>query len=192
MTDHILAGAVLAAMAAIAAFDARRAIVDPRLVLALLAAAAAWRFLGAGHRPRYRGIAVGRCADGRRLRRGGGHDSDRRRRVAPSTLAALSGRRHDAGRFRLPARSPRPGLDDAVGMPFALLHRIWLQHRRGRPIRQGLVPLGPGMTAGAAVVFLCIHTGVALAAEKGLVESRRRRCRKRRSSRLHQRCFRRQ
>ena len=46
MTDHILAGAVLAAMAAIAALDARRAIVDPRLVLALLAAAAAWRYFG--------------------------------------------------------------------------------------------------------------------------------------------------
>ena len=48
MTDTILAGAVLAAMAALAVHDARRALVDPRLVLALLGAAAAWRFGGGG------------------------------------------------------------------------------------------------------------------------------------------------
>ena len=52
MTDRIViglsAGLVLGAMAAIAALDARRAVVDPCLVLALLAAAAAWRYLSPG------------------------------------------------------------------------------------------------------------------------------------------------
>ena len=37
MTDAILAGAVLAAMAGLAVHDAQRALVDPRMVLALLA-----------------------------------------------------------------------------------------------------------------------------------------------------------
>ena len=49
MTDLMIgglsSGLVLAAMAAMAVLDARRAIVDPRLVLALLAAAAVWRYL---------------------------------------------------------------------------------------------------------------------------------------------------
>jgi len=52
MTDIIVtglfAGLVLAAMAALGVLDARRAVVDPRLVLALLAAAACWRYLGPG------------------------------------------------------------------------------------------------------------------------------------------------
>ena len=54
MTDLIViglsAGLVLAAMVAMAALDACRVVVDPRLVLALLAAAAAWRYLSPGHR----------------------------------------------------------------------------------------------------------------------------------------------
>ena len=170
MTDHILAGAVLATMAFIAVLDARRAIVDPRLVLALLAAAAAWRFLGSG----------------------GGAEAADLDTVASPWADALMGAAFGVAAVMIPIavavwrhrRWPLyPG--DAMmlgafgfllgplglawtmllGMPFALLHRIWLQHRRGRPIRRGLVPLGPGMTAGAAVVFLCIHTGVALAAE---------------------------
>ena len=48
MTEAILATAVLAAMAGLAVHDARRALVDPRMVLALLCAAAAWRFAGPG------------------------------------------------------------------------------------------------------------------------------------------------
>ena len=176
MTDHILAGAVLATMALIAVLDARRAIVDPRLVLALLAAAAAWRFLGSG----------------------GGAEAADLDTVASPWADALMGAAFGVAAVMIPIavavwrhrRWPLyPG--DAMmlgafgfllgpiglawtmllGSPFALLHRIWLQHRRGRPIRRGLVPLGPGMTAGAAVVFLCIHTGVALAAETNPIKS---------------------
>ena len=51
-----------------------------------------------------------------------------------------------------------------LGSAFSLAYRVWVQRRRGRRIRKGLVPLGPGMTAGAAVVFLCVNFGVAFAA----------------------------
>ena len=51
-----------------------------------------------------------------------------------------------------------------LGSAFSLAYRVWMQRRRGRRIRKGLVPLGPGMTAGAAVVFLCVNFGVAFAA----------------------------
>ena len=176
MTDHILAGAVLAAMAAIAALDARRAIVDPRLVLVLLAVAAAWRFLGPGG-----------CVEATGL------DT-----VASTWIDALMGAAFGVAAVMIPIAAATwrhrrwplyPG--DAMmmgafgfllgplgmawtmllGSALALLHRIWLQRLRGRPIRRGLVPLGPGMTAGAAVVFLCIHTGVALAAETNPIKS---------------------
>ena len=53
----------------------------------------------------------------------------------------------------------------ALGAGFALVYRFCVQRRRGRPFRKGLVPLGPGMCAGAAVVFLCLDCGLALAQE---------------------------
>ena len=56
-----------------------------------------------------------------------------------------------------------------LGSPFSLAYRVCVQRRRGHPIRKGLVPLGPGMTAGAAVVFLCVNFGVALAADGAAV-----------------------
>ena len=51
-----------------------------------------------------------------------------------------------------------------LGSAFSLAYRVWVQRQRGRPVRKGLVPLGPGMTVGAAVVFLCVNFGVAFAA----------------------------
>ena len=165
MTDLILAGAVLAAMAAIAMLDARRAIVDPRLVLALLAAAAAWRYFGPAGGPdtvgslwidALMGAALGVAAVMIPIAAA----TWRRRRwpLYPGDAMML-------GAFGFLLGPLGLAWTMLLGSAFALLHRIWLQHRRGRPIRRGLVPLGPGMTAGAAVVFLCLHTGDALAAE---------------------------
>ena len=165
MTDHILAGAVLAAMAAIAALDARRAIVDPRLVLALLAAAIAWRLPGPGDGvvtvwmpwiDAALGAALGVAAV-----------------TIPIAIAMWRRRRWplypgDAmmlGAFGFLLGPLGLAWTMLLGSGLSLLHRIWLQRRRGRPIRRGLVPLGPGMTAGAAVVFLCLHTGAAFAAD---------------------------
>ena len=165
MTDAILAGAVLAATAALGIHDARRALVDPRTVLALLGAAAAWRFLGngaddAGAWARLAngvlGAAVGVAAV-----------------MVPIAVAQLLRRRWplypgDAmmlGAFGFLLGVPGLAWTMLLGSGFALVHRFWLQRRRGRPFRKGLVPLGPGMCAGAAVVFLCLDCGVALAGD---------------------------
>ena len=164
ITETILAAAVLIPMAALAAVDARHAIVDPRLVLVLLAAAAAWRILGAGAgtaRMSWLGAGAG-------LALGAGAAA------VPIAVAHWRGRRWplypgDAmmlGAFGFLLGPLGLAWTMLLGSAFALLHRLCLQRRRGRPFRKGLVPLGPGMTAGAAVVFLCLNFGVALAGDR--------------------------
>ena len=162
MTDLMIAGLssglVLAAMAAMAVLDARRAVVDPRLVLALLAAAAVWRYLSPdGNSPwtPWTGMALGIAAV-----------------ALPIIVAQLRGRRWplypgDAmmlGAFGFLLGPIGLAWTMLLGSAFSLAYRVWVQRRRGRPVRKNLVPLGPGMTAGAAVVFLCVNFGVAFAA----------------------------
>ena len=164
MTEAILAGAVLAAMAAMAVHDARRALVDPRMVLVLLGTAAAWRFLGDGPDGSWSRLVGGvlggalgvACAMG------------------PIGVAAALGRRwplYPGDAMMLGALGfllGVPGLawTMLLGAGFALAHRWCVQRKRGRPFRKGLVPLGPGMCAAAAVVFVCIECGVALAGDE--------------------------
>lgn len=172
MTDTVLAGAVLAAMAALAVHDARRALVDPRLVLALLGAAAAWRFGGGGPEadgtwPRLAsgvlGAALGVAAV-----------------MIPIALAAWCGRRwplYPGDAMLLGAVGFLLGplglaWAMALGAGAGLLYRFCVQRKRGRPFRKGLVPLGPGMCAGAAAVFLCMNFGVALAGDTGAGDPR--------------------
>ncbi len=162
MTELMIAGLssvlVLAAMAAMAVLDARRAVVDPRLVLALLAAAAAWRYLSPGVNSPWTpwtGMALGIASV-----------------ALPIIVAQLRGRRWplypgDAmmlGAFGFLLGPIGLAWTMLLGSAFSLAYRVWVQRRRGRRIRKGLVPLGPGMTAGAAVVFLCVNFGVAFAA----------------------------
>ena len=162
MTDLMIAGLssglVLAAMAAMAVLDARRAVVDPRLVLALLAAAAVWRYPGPdGNSPwtPWIGMALGIAAV-----------------ALPIIAAQLRGRRWplypgDAmmlGAFGFLLGPIGLAWTMLLGSAFSLAYRVWVQRQRGRPVRKNLVPLGPGMTAGAAVVFLCVNFGVAFAA----------------------------
>ena len=166
MTDAILAGAVLAAMAGLAVHDARRALVDPRLVLALLGAAAAWRFAGPGAAeeawPRLAAGVLGASLGVAAV-------------MIPIGIAAWLGRRwplYPGDAMMLGALGfllGVPGLawTMLLGSGLALLHRYCVQRRRGRPFRKGLVPLGPGMCAGAAAVFLCMNFGVALAGNGG-------------------------
>ena len=162
MTDLMIAGLssglVLAAMAAIAILDARRAVVDPRLVLTLLGAAAVWRYLSpASDSPwlPWTGMALGIAA------------------VALPIMVAQWRGRHwplypgDAmmlGAFGFLLGPVGLAWTMLLGSAFSLAYRVWVQRRRGRRIRKGLVPLGPGMTAGAAVVFLCVNFSVAFAA----------------------------
>ena len=164
MTGLALAGCVLLVMAAIAVDDARRAMVDPRLVLLLLAAAAGWRLADAGADG-----AWARLADGVP-----GAALGAAAVMGPIAAASWRGRRWplypgDAMMLGALGFLLGPlGLAWAMvlGAGFGLVYRFRLQRRRGRPFRKGLVPLGPGMCAGAAVVFLCLHCGVALAADR--------------------------
>ena len=165
MTEAISAGAVLAAMAALAVHDARRALVDPRLVLALLGAAAAWRFGGGGPEadgawPRLASGVLGATLGVAAV-------------AVPIAAAALLGRRwplYPGDAMLLGAVGFLLGplglaWAMALGAGAGLIYRFCLQRKRGRPFRKGLVPLGPGMCAGAAAVFLCMNFGVALAGD---------------------------
>ncbi|MDE0051565.1 MAG: TcpQ domain-containing protein [Rhodospirillales bacterium] len=165
MTQAVLAGAVLVAMAALAVHDARRAMVDPRAVLVLLGAAAAWRFAGtddgdSGTWFRLADGVVGAALGVACV-------------MVPIGAAQLLGRRWplypgDAmllGAFGFLLGVPGLAWTMLLGSGLALIYRFWLQRRRGRPFRKGLVPLGPGMCAAAAVVFVCTSLGVAFAAE---------------------------
>ena len=172
MTDTVLAGAVLAAMAALAVHDARRALVDPRLVLALLGAAAAWRFGGGG--PEADGIWT-RLASGVL-----GAALGVAAVMIPIALAAWCGRRwplYPGDAMLLGAVGFLLGplglaWAMALGAGAGLIYRFCVQRKRGRPFRKGLVPLGPGMCAGAATVFLCMNFGVALAGDTGAGDPR--------------------
>ena len=167
MTEAISAGAVLAAMAALAVHDARRALVDPRLVLALLGAAAAWRFGGGGLEadgvwPRLASGVLGATLGVAAV-------------AVPIAVAAVLGRRWPlfpgdamllgAVGFLLGPLGLAWAM--ALGAGAGLVYRFCVQRKRGRPFRKGLVPLGPGMCAGAAAVFLCMNFGVALAGDPG-------------------------
>ncbi|MDE0538108.1 MAG: TcpQ domain-containing protein [Rhodospirillales bacterium] len=157
----LFAGLVLAPMAALGVLDARRAIVDPRLVLALLAAAAGWRYLGPGANDGgpwtpWIGMAFGIAAVAIPIA-----IADWRRRRWP----LYPGDAMMLGAFGFLLGPLGLAWSILLGTGFSLVYRVVLQRRRGRPIRKGLVPLGPGMTAGAAVVFLSVNFGAALAAD---------------------------
>ena len=167
--DLLLIGAVLAAMAAIAVLDARRAIIDPRLVLALVGTGLAWRLFGAaGASAReplwtaFAGAALGTLAIALPIL--AAHLARRRWPVFPGDAMMLGGFGFVLGPLGL-------GWSLLIGSLFALVHRAYLQRRRGRPFRRGYCPLGPGMAAGAMTVFLCLVSGVALAGD-GAVAAR--------------------
>ena len=164
--DLVLASLVLAAMAAIALVDARRAIVDPRLVLALVGAGLAWRLFGpGGARPLWTaaaGAALGVLAVALPIL--AAHLRRRRWPVFPGDAMMLGGFGFVLGPLGL-------GWSLLIGSAFALAHRACLQRRRGRPFRRGYCPLGPGMAAGAMVAFLFLDAGAALA-DGGVVAAR--------------------
>lgn len=159
--DLTLAGLVLAAMAAVGVVDARRMVIEPRLVAFLVGAGLAWRLSGSGGTPAALWTSVAGAALGAVLV------------AAPILAAHLRGRRWpvfpgDAlmlGGFGAVLGPVGLAWSVLLGAGLALAHRVWLQRRRGRPVRKGYCPLGPGMAAGAMAVFLCANAGVALAEE---------------------------
>ena len=146
-------------MAAMAVLDARRAVVDPRLVLALLAAAAVWRYLSPDGDSPWLPPGPAWCW---------ASPLSRCRSSSPSGVAgagrSIPGDAMMLGAFGFLLGPVGLAWTMLLGSAFSLAYRVCVQRRRGRRIRKGLVPLGPGMTGGAAVVFLCVNFGVAFAA----------------------------
>ena len=160
MTDALLAGLVLIAMAAIAAVDARRMIVDPRLVLVLVSAGLLWRLFGSAATGSLWSAALGAGLGAAVVALPIALAQRRRRRwpLFPGDAMMLAGVGFVLGPLGL-------GWSMLVGSVCALAHRLWLQRRRGRPFRRGYCPLGPGMVAGAMMVFLFVNAGGSLAAD---------------------------
>ncbi|MDE0381703.1 MAG: hypothetical protein OXI20_20915, partial [Rhodospirillales bacterium] len=153
-TDLVLIALVLAAMTAVAVTDARRALVDPRLVVALVAAGLLWRLFGPAETgPLWTGAAgavlgvlvVAVPIAVAQLRR-------RRWPLFPGDAMMLGGLGFVLGPLSL-------GWALLAGSALSLLHRACLQRRRGRSFFRGYCPLGPGMVAGAMAVFLFVNAG---------------------------------
>ena len=159
-TDLLLAVPVLVAMAAIGLVDARRMIVDPRLVLLLVGAGLLWRLFGRAATGSLWSAGLG-AALGIGVVAAPIALAQCRRRpwpLFPGDAMMLGGVGFVLGPLGL-------GWSLLAGSVCALLHRIWLQRRRGRSFRRGYCPLGPGMVAGAMMVFLFVNAGGSLAAD---------------------------
>ena len=160
-TDLVLIALVLTAMAAVAAVDARRAIVDPRLVLALVGAGLLWRLFGPVETGPLWSAGLGAAlgvsvvavpiAVAQLCRR--------RWPLFPGDAMLLGGLGFVLGPLAL-------GWALLAGAVFSLLYRAWLQRRRSRSFFRGYCPLGPGMAAGAMAVFVFVNAGGALAADE--------------------------
>ena len=159
-TDLVLIALVLTAMAAVAVVDARRAIVDPPLVLALMGAGLLWRLFGSADTGPLLSAVIGAVIGVTvatvpiaiaQLRR-------RRWPLFPGDAMLLGGLGFVLGPLSL-------GWALLAGAALSCVYRACLQRRRGRLFLVGYCPLGPGMVAGAMVVFLLVNASSALAAD---------------------------
>ena len=162
--DLLLVALVLAAMASLGVMDARRAIVDTRLVAALVAAGLLWRLFASAETGSLWGAGLGAAL-------GLGvvavpiamaHLRRRRWPLFPGDAMLLGGLGFVLGPLGL-------GWSLLAGASLSLLYRAWLQRRRGRFFLKGYCPLGPGMAAGAMAVFVFLNAGGALATEGTVV-----------------------
>ena len=157
--DLLLVCLVLIAMTAIAVVDARRMIVDPRLVLALVGAGLLWRLFGSAEMGSLLSGGLGAVL-GLAVVAAPIAAAQWRRRpwpLFPGDAMMLGGLGFVLGPLGL-------GWSLLAGSGFGLLYRVWLQRRRGRAFHRGYCPLGPGMVAGAVCVFLFVNAGGSLAA----------------------------
>ena len=161
--DGLLAALVVGAMLAIAAVDARRFVIRPPLVAALLLAGLLWQLFGAGETVVARGFwvpalgaAIGVGAVGMQI-----------------AVARAAGRRWplfggDAlllGAFGWVLGPVGLAWSLVIGSACAVAHRVCLQRRRGRSVLRGYCPLAPGLTVGAVAVFVWLNAGMSLAQE---------------------------
>ena len=164
MVDVLLAGLVLAAMTALGILDARRMIVDPFVVLLLVGSGLLWRLFGSADAGSLWGAGLGALLGIAVV-------------AAPIALAEWRGRPWplfpgDAmmlGGLGFVVGPLGLGWTLLAGSALSLVHRVWLQRRRGRHFRRGYCPLGPGMAAGAMAVFLFVNAGGSLAADGAAV-----------------------
>ena len=157
--DLVLAALVLISMAALGVTDAHRMIVDPRLVLALVGAGLLWRLFGSAETGSLRSAGLGAALGVGVVAVPIAWAQLRRRRwpLFPGDAMLLGGLGFVLGPLGL-------GWALLAGSLCSLLHRVWLQRRRGRSFLKGYCPLGPGMAAGAMAVFVFVNAGGALAA----------------------------
>lgn len=165
MTAIDIAAAVTAAFAlvGIAAVDARTMMIEFRLVAVLAAAALLWHLAGSGL------AIVGET----------GYEIAAAAAIGvaviavPIAAAEFRGRRWPVGGGDAPLLGGiglllgLRGLSWALlaGAACALVHRCCLQRKRGRPFAKGRLPIGPGLCAGALVVFLAMLASGAAHAE---------------------------
>ena len=155
MIDLLAFAGAACCLVRIAVVDARRFAIDLPAVAALAAIACAWRFLAGGS---FAAAALGALL-GLAFA------------AVPIAFAELRGRRWPVmpGDGLLLAACGLllgpPGLAwaTAAGCLCALAHRFCLQRRRGRPVAACYCPFGPGLAAGAGVVFAATLSGAALA-----------------------------
>lgn len=163
--DIFLMAPVLAAMAAIAVNDARRMTVEPGHAALLASAGLLWLSLASDRAvtPGSAGEALAGAAIGVAVV------------AAPIAVAQLRRRKWpifpgDAMMFGAFGAVLGPlGLGWALlaGSLLALAYRVLLQRRRGRPVCRGYCPLGPGMAAGAMLVFVVLNAGIVEAGGPG-------------------------
>lgn len=155
MIDSLAFAGAAACLVRIAVVDARRFVVDLRAVAALAAIAAAWRFLEGGS---FAAAALGALL-------GLGFAA------VPIAAAELRGRRWPVmpgdglllGACGLLLGPLDLAWATAAGCLFAFAQRACVQRRRGRPVAAGYCPFGPGLAAGAGLVFAAALSGAPLA-----------------------------
>ena len=151
--------AVIAALGAIAAADARKARISPGLVAFLLAAGTVWLLAGGG-----RAVAPGplwghavAAAAGMgvpALLILGAEAAGRRWPIYPGDAMLLGAVGAIVGPRAL-------AWSVALGCGLAVAHRVCIQTRRGRRVTEGYLPAGPGLALGAALVFGAVSAGMA-------------------------------
>lgn len=161
--EAVLAAAVIAAMVAIAVVDARRFVIRPPLVAALIGAGLLWQFFGAGEAvvaPGFwvpaAGAALGVAAVAMQIAVA---------RVAGRRWPLFGGDALLLGAFGWVLGPVGLAWSLVIGSVCAVAHRVCLQRKRGRSVVRGYCPLAPGLTAGALAVFLWLNAGMSLAQE---------------------------